>query len=181
MTNKPQMPSAFSSYKPIHMQVFGAICIDTSGNLLLVRQRLSKKWSFPKGHRNRGESPLDCAKRELYEEAGIVPQVDYTSTYKMKGGKYFVFQIDSNIPTSINDTVEIDSVEWFPLNNLPPIYTNIDVSIFRSHIKQAFPNNIHNVSTKCIQKYIGSTNSMRSIHNIQLQMNPSTVSFPACF
>jgi 8-oxo-dGTP pyrophosphatase MutT (NUDIX family) len=152
------------------MQVYGAICVDPSGNVLLVRGRLSKKWSFPKGHRKYNETSLECALRELYEETGIRPVGNYTSMYKMKGGKYFVFNIDSNVEICINDTVEINAVEWFPLNKLPLIATNIDVSLFRSHIKQAFPSSSC-FNIKSLQNYIGTPNSLRSINNIQSQLN----------
>ena len=36
---------------------------------LIVRQR--DAWSFPKGHPEEGETPMDTAKRELLEETGL--------------------------------------------------------------------------------------------------------------
>ena len=43
-----------------------------SHQLLLVRARPKPHdWVFPKGHIERGESPDDCARREVREEAGV--------------------------------------------------------------------------------------------------------------
>jgi len=104
------MPDAFSSYKPGYMQVFGCICLDQCGNILLVRGRGSQKWSFPKGHKHRSESSFNCAKRELCEETGIIAPNSYVGYYKMKGGEYFVCNVDTDVDICINDTVEIDKV-----------------------------------------------------------------------
>lgn len=40
-------------------------------NLFLVVLHKAGHWAFPKGHQDAGESELDTAKRELYEETGI--------------------------------------------------------------------------------------------------------------
>lgn len=37
----------------------------------LLIKHLDGHWSFPKGKKNKGESDLDTAKRELFEETGI--------------------------------------------------------------------------------------------------------------
>ena len=47
----------------------GGIVLNTKKQVLLVSQVTS--WSFPKGHVEKGESILDAAKREIYEESGI--------------------------------------------------------------------------------------------------------------
>ncbi|MCB9798239.1 NUDIX domain-containing protein [Candidatus Nomurabacteria bacterium] len=41
--------------------------------VLCIRQTSEKYWGLPKGHPERGEGPLESAKRELEEETGIVP------------------------------------------------------------------------------------------------------------
>ena len=40
------------------------------GKIVLVCQH-GNSWSFPKGHVEEGESPLEAAKREIFEETGI--------------------------------------------------------------------------------------------------------------
>jgi len=131
----PSMPSAFQSYKPRHMKVYGSIIINNEGEVLLVRGRLSKKWSFPKGHCKRGETDLECATRELYEETGVTLNDKYTSYHKLKGGSYFVFAVTGRPLTTCNDSREIDEVAWFPLKNISGIDTNVDVSIFNTLMK----------------------------------------------
>jgi 8-oxo-dGTP pyrophosphatase MutT (NUDIX family) len=116
------------------MPVYGAICLDSFGNVLLVKGRRSQKWSFPKGHTEDNELPLDCAKRELEEETGVRLVSDHLGYYEMKGGGYFVFHIDVCCFLNTRDTNEISDTAWWPLSNLPRS-TNIDVSIFRSHLK----------------------------------------------
>jgi ADP-ribose pyrophosphatase YjhB (NUDIX family) len=126
------MPKAFQSYKPRHMKVYGSILINNYGEVLLVKGRLSKKWSFPKGHCKRYETDLDCAKRELLEETGLVVDTVSTSYHKLKGGSYFVFAVSGRPSACFTDHKEIELVQWWPLNDLPSIDSNVDVSIFRS-------------------------------------------------
>ena len=45
--------------------------IDLQWSILLVHQN-AKYWSFPKGHKEANETPLEAAKRELQEETGLV-------------------------------------------------------------------------------------------------------------
>ncbi len=47
------------------------IVFDGSGRRYLLVQHHAGHWSFPKGHPEKGESPLSAARRELEEETGI--------------------------------------------------------------------------------------------------------------
>jgi 8-oxo-dGTP pyrophosphatase MutT (NUDIX family) len=129
------MPSAFQSYKPRHMKVYGSIIVNNEGEVLLVHGRLSNKWSFPKGHCKRGETDLECATRELYEETGLVLNEKYTSYHKLKGGSYFVFAVTGRPLATCRDNREIDNVAWFSFKNISAIETNVDVSIFNTLMK----------------------------------------------
>lgn len=126
------MPTAFQSYKPRHMKVYGSILINNFGEVLLVLGKLSKKWSFPKGHCKSYETDFDCAKRELLEETGLAFDTSHTSYHKLKGGSYFVFPVSGRPSALFTDHKEIDVVQWWPLNCLPITDSNVDVSIFRS-------------------------------------------------
>lgn len=141
----------------VPMTVYGAICLDSFGNVLLVKGRRSQKWSFPKGHSNCGELPEECAKRELYEETGVRVSSEHCGYYMMKGGGYFVFHIDVSCFLNTRDTNEISDTAWWPLRCLPR-YTNIDVSIFRSHLKN-MPNIEH-------REFIYSAESNTKIQDI---------------
>ncbi len=67
---------------------YGIVLVHRADGLdrfLLVLQR-SGNWSFPKGHPEEGETPLQTARRELEEECGIqdvsfVPDVVFSEDY----------------------------------------------------------------------------------------------------
>lgn len=46
---------------------------------VLMVQQYGETWSFPKGHREDGESLLQCAYRELREETGIDAGIDWVA------------------------------------------------------------------------------------------------------
>jgi len=54
-------------------EAFGIIPIWQSDGMdhFLIIQHHQGHWGFPKGHANRGESPLETARREFVEETGI--------------------------------------------------------------------------------------------------------------
>ena len=73
-------------------KTYGGI-IKKSGKYALVQGRHTGKWSFPKGHSNKGEKPIECTLREVAEETGI-DKLPYPSDYIQVGyGKYFVFNL----------------------------------------------------------------------------------------
>jgi 8-oxo-dGTP pyrophosphatase MutT (NUDIX family) len=49
----------------------GTLIVNPAGQLLLCHVTNTAKWDIPKGMQDPGESTLDAAMRELYEEAGI--------------------------------------------------------------------------------------------------------------
>jgi len=48
----------------------GGVVTNDEGKVLVVSQH-GTSWSLPKGHLDPGESPLEAARREIYEESGI--------------------------------------------------------------------------------------------------------------
>ncbi|MBI4352416.1 MAG: NUDIX domain-containing protein [Candidatus Omnitrophica bacterium] len=48
----------------------GGIVVNAKGEILIVNQG-GLSWSLPKGHLEKGEGPLDAARREIEEEAGL--------------------------------------------------------------------------------------------------------------
>lgn len=153
------MPQAFQSYKPRYMQVYGSIIINELGEVLLVYGRRSNKWSFPKGHCKERETDLECAKRELLEETGVVIDTPYTSYHKLKGGSYFVFPVSGEINIKTTDFREIQSVKWWPLNALPITDSNVDVSIFRTLMRNI-------PSEDYVNEFIDSKEGHKKISNI---------------
>jgi ADP-ribose pyrophosphatase YjhB (NUDIX family) len=49
----------------------GGIVLGQDGKIVLVSQN-GDSWSLPKGHVDEGESHIEAAKREVYEESGVV-------------------------------------------------------------------------------------------------------------
>ncbi|XP_071534599.1 m7GpppN-mRNA hydrolase-like [Panulirus ornatus] len=61
----------YKEYKT-HIPTYGAIMIsDDHSQVLLVQAQKCRKWGFPKGKIEDGESPEDCAVREVLEETGF--------------------------------------------------------------------------------------------------------------
>lgn len=68
---------------------------DTGGRReFLLIQHLAGHWSFPKGHPEDDESPLDTASREFHEETGIAgcmirpaPAFEESYTFTKRSGK----------------------------------------------------------------------------------------------
>jgi len=159
-----KMPSAFQSYKPRFMKVFGTICVNSAGEVLLVRGKHSQKWSFPKGHCKNDETDIQCALRELREETGLVLEGCYSSYHKLRGAGYFVFAVDGQPETKIGDQWEIDEISWWPLACLPRLDSNVDVSIFRTLMKSMR-------SESDAVEFIDSVEARRKMNSIKGRLN----------
>jgi len=131
MSNPPVFPKSFQCYRPSSHKVYGSICITPQNSILLVRGRRSGKWSFPKGHKNRAETYLDCALRETVEEAGInLTGITPMAYHKLSVGEYFFFEVNGELNTTINDDKEISEARWVPLKEIADLPCNVDVNNF---------------------------------------------------
>ena len=54
----------------IQTKTAGGIVLNQEGLILVVAQK-KNTWSLPKGHLDEGETALEAANREIYEESGI--------------------------------------------------------------------------------------------------------------
>jgi 8-oxo-dGTP diphosphatase len=66
------------------LKIACAIIVDDKSRTLLVRKANTDFYMQPGGKIERGESPLDCLKRELMEELGIAfsdPQMQYVGQF----------------------------------------------------------------------------------------------------
>jgi ADP-ribose pyrophosphatase YjhB (NUDIX family) len=167
------MPSSFQSYKPRSFKVVGAICINANNEVLLVKGRTTQKWSFPKGHIKKNETDLECARRELLEETGILAPDSYYSFHPLKAATYYSFQIESMPNLEIHDNWEVDAVTWWPMKSLPEKNANIDVSIFRTLMK-------HIRSKQSILEFINSPFAHKKISSIKksIELNASPLQRP---
>lgn len=128
--------------KPININGAGVLIIDKDKKVLLQLRTDSKSWGIPGGCLNVGESLQNAAKREVYEETGLM--VDNLKLFNVYSGEeqHWIYP-DGNEVYIINtafisnnfrgtlkaDEVESKEVRFFDLNNLPSeiIATNIPI------------------------------------------------------
>ena len=97
------------------------VLMNYAGEYLLLK-RSSGKFSIPKGHIKEGESPLEGAQRELYEETMITlsetPKLLFTTTNKEGGGYYiYGYQLTTRVIPHLNE--EHIGYGYFNKNNIP--------------------------------------------------------------
>ena len=127
----------------------GAIIINRNQEVAIVNQN-HDSWSLPKGHIDPGESKVDAAKRELYEETGIKNAVliKYIGEY----GRYrigldgrddksehktifiYLFKSDQEILNPIDP--KNPEAKWVPYKEVEKILTHPnDKKFFKQEIK----------------------------------------------
>lgn len=128
-------PQSFRCYKPLNHKVYGTICITPYNRILLVKGRKTGKWSFPKGHKKRSETYINCALRETEEETGIsLYDKCHTAYHKLSAGEYYIFEVEKELEIDIRDTCEIEEALWIHLLDIPQLPCNVDVNRFLDKI-----------------------------------------------
>lgn len=104
----------------------------------------NSNWTFPKGIIEKNEDPLQCARREIKEEAGVnnlifknkLGEIKFFYTYKdaliKKTVHYFLFEIKGkNVPVAQKEE-GIQDVAFFPLSKAKKIvgYQKTNAPIF---------------------------------------------------
>jgi tRNA nucleotidyltransferase (CCA-adding enzyme) len=92
---------------------YGAVVYKTEDGkilFLLVRSRRSGNWGFPKGHCEKGETPFETAKREIYEETGI-----RETEFDLEFQKRDVYLIDGSLPENKGKITQKHSVYFLAL------------------------------------------------------------------
>ena len=130
-------PKAFSCYKANTEKVYGSICISPLNTILLVLGRKSKKWSFPKGHKHRGETYIDCAVRETREETGIDLYNTIPVAYqRLSVGEYYFYDLSEEVTPEINDNREITEAKWMTIDEMKNSACNVDVNNFLMRLRR---------------------------------------------
>lgn len=88
--------------------------------VLAVHRPRYDDWSLPKGKDEPGETPIETALREVWEETGVhgrliapLDEVDYTlADGRSKVVRYFAMTVESASPFSPNE--EVDALRWLP-------------------------------------------------------------------
>lgn len=86
---------------------------------LLIKNKRSANWGFPKGHMERGENEKETAFREVLEETGIrirfLPDFRYKSEYSIQNRiekKVVIFLATTNDTNTIIQREEIEEYLW---------------------------------------------------------------------
>ena len=102
--------------------------IDNDGDIqFLLVQGHGDYWGFPKGHKEKGESDLETAKRELFEETQVtcsryLLDTKFTERYRIRKKRgtdiikkviYFIGIVDSK--KVIRQTTELKKHSWLKL------------------------------------------------------------------
>lgn len=110
-----------------HRQCAASLILDADGKVLLVQQNYGgRRWGAPGGVVEVGETPMQAACREAFEETGLqIEIVRVIGMYLLQGGGWpdilaHVFQaktLGDNVP--VRDEEEIAALEWRALTDLP--------------------------------------------------------------
>ena len=100
------------------------------GRILLSRHRDRSTWETQGGHIEPGETPMDAARRELYEESGAVdfdirPVFDYWAGDENGGasGQVFAAEIRTLGPMPKSEMAEVRAFDEVPPNVTYPAIT----------------------------------------------------------
>lgn len=121
------------------------------GWMIFLVQLHAGHWGFPKGHTEKGETPLETATRELTEETGLsicrlldqeMLRETYhylrnsTESYKMVG--YFIAEVEG---TWVKQEAEIADAKWVPLSEAENIVNFAEAKIICQRLNKQFSQN----------------------------------------
>jgi len=124
----------------------GAIIFNSPSfdRVVLLYRAKQNDWSFPKGHIDGAESPIDAMEREVKEETGLagkvvatLPNLEYKNS---KGDKISVFMY---LLVAMGDAVfqpehHVDEVKWVDKKEVVSTLTH-------SNLKEYFVNNLPHI------------------------------------
>ena len=142
----------------------GLIIVNNYGKVLICKRKNSNQWQFPQGGIDKGESQIEAAKREIFEEVGIkssqirvlgkikdwvkyeIPKKLAKKNFKKKGivgqkQKWFIFKIKSKASISfINDPDnEFDDFAWVSYWHPIALIVSFKKDVYRSVLAELLP------------------------------------------
>ena len=122
MTCKTYQTGYLKDYKYV------VVLSEYDGKILLSRHRERNTWETQGGHIEEGETPIEAAKRELYEESGaldfqIEPLCDYWAD--KANGMAFKAVIRELGPIPESEMEEVQTFEQLPVNLTYPEITPV--------------------------------------------------------
>lgn len=122
-----------------------AVVFNESGEILMVKEKVDGRWSLPGGWADVGYSPAEVAVKEVQEETGLdVKTVRILGIFDKRNHPhppegwyvYKIFILCEKIGGEISkDTTETSDIQYFSLENLPPLS---EPRIVFSQIKMMF-------------------------------------------
>ena len=117
-----------ASESPI--EAAGAALLDEAGRVLLIKENYDRRrWGFPGGAVEQGETPEQAAVRETWEETGLHVRVDaLVGTYSLADNSLAMHLFRCSIVAgepAVPETGEIAEVGWWPVDQLPQPQTNL--------------------------------------------------------
>ncbi len=117
-----------SGYPTPKIDVRGVVFRD--GKILLVKERADGGWTLPGGWADVGDSPAECAVREIREESGFDARaVKLLAIYdRSRHGHpvhpnyvYKLFFLCELLGGTAVPSIETEAVDFFAVDNLPPL------------------------------------------------------------
>ncbi|MCA8096238.1 NUDIX hydrolase [Burkholderia contaminans] len=123
----PQIPASApapeSSAVPIKER---ATVVCYRGEKVLLVARAASRWALPGGTIKRGETPLEAAHRELYEETGITGQhLAYSMQFTGLAKIHHVFFAEVGADHTPQASNEIARCKWFPIDSVDGLRASI--------------------------------------------------------
>ncbi|HSM70803.1 MAG TPA: NUDIX hydrolase [Anaerolineales bacterium] len=110
-------------------KVAAGVLVTRNDSVLLVRrvnEPFRGLWTLPAGFINGGEDPAEAAERECLEETGLSVRV--TRVYEIvsgrehpRGADFVIIYEAEFLGGEMKACDDVDAVEWFDKNNLPPL------------------------------------------------------------
>ena len=109
---------------------YAVLCARYQGKWIFCRHKFGETWELPGGHIEAGETALDAARRELYEETGAT-EADITPVgiYKLFDYGLLCFA-DVKTLSRIPDGSEIGQIRLFQSIPYPLTYKNVHDQLF---------------------------------------------------
>jgi len=126
--------------RPRFRMAVAALVFDEQGRILLFKHTYRKlDWGIPAGGLEYGEQPKDAMIREFFEETGMTIRVE--RLLLAESSRYFqhvsLIYLCKIIAGEFSESHEISEIQYFDVNNLPPMLFD-EKAMIRSVHKELF-------------------------------------------